>query len=154
MSKATITVEGFIANDLEVRDAGGHRVVEVSVPHTPSKKNDAGEWEDSGPTTWFSASFWNEHADELLSSVEKGALVVLTGVPELESYAKRDGSPGGKVLVKSPTIARVVRRKARSGFAKADTGTFPASAGADMGSDVWGAQAGDFPNTDSSETPF
>lgn len=115
MSKATLQVEGFIANDLQVRDAGGHRVVEVSVPHTPSKKNDAGEWEDSGPTTWFTATFWNEHADELLSSVEKGSLVILSGMPELETYAKRDGTPGAKVKIMHPTIARVVRRKGRSG---------------------------------------
>ena len=152
MSKATITVEGFIANELEIKEAGAHRVVEVSVPHTPQRKTESGEWEDSGPTTWFSASFWDEHADGVLSSVEKGALVILTGVPELESYAKRDGSPGGKVLVKSPTIARVARRNARSGFAKADTGVFPASVGSDMGSDVWGAQAGDSSYADS--TPF
>ena len=146
MSKATITIEGFIANELEVRNAGEHRVVDVSVPHTPSKRNESGEWEDSGPTTWFSATFWNEHADELLSSVEKGSLVILSGMPELETYAKRDGTPGGKVKVMHPVIARVVRRPKRGGGASAgDSWAASAPADSEASGGVWGG--GD-------ETPF
>lgn len=111
MSNATITVTGFVANDLEIRQAGEHRVVEVSVPHTPRRFDKTrNEWVDSGDTTWFSATFWNEHAERILTHVEKGRMVTVTGMPDLEVYAKRDGTPGGKVKVTNPEISVVVRR--------------------------------------------
>lgn len=113
MSKAAVTIEAFVANELTIRTAGDHRVVDVSLPHTPSRKNDRGEWEDAGPTTWYQATFWDEHADAILNSIEKGSLVTVSGFPELEVYEKRDGTPGGKVLVKFPTLAVVVRKPKR-----------------------------------------
>jgi single-stranded DNA-binding protein len=137
MSKAAITVEAFVANELEVRDAGGHRVVDVSLPHTPSRKNaQTGEWEDAGPTTWFSATFWDEHADEVLRSVQKGSYVIVSGFPEVEAYKKRDGEPGAKITIKFPTLAAVIRRPARN--VSATTSGAPAAAGAD---DVWNTPA-------------
>lgn len=111
MSSAEITVTGFVANDLEVRQAGEHRVVEVSIPHTPRKFDKArNEWVDAGETTWFQGTFWNDHATAVLTSLEKGSLVTMTGTAELEVYSKRDGTPGGKVKVTNPEIAVVVRR--------------------------------------------
>lgn len=111
MSKAEITVEGFVANDLEIRDAGSHRVVEVTVAHTPRKLDkDSGQWVDAGDTLWVSAAFWNEHASTVLVSVEKGDLVSLSGSVEVEAFLKRDGQPGAKVKVSSPVLAKVVRR--------------------------------------------
>lgn len=111
MSNATITVTGSVANDLEVRQAGEHRVVEVSVPHTPRRFDKTrNEWVDSGDTTWFQGTFWNEHGDAVLQSLEKGSLVTLAGEAQLEVYSKRDGTPGGKVKITNPEISVVVRR--------------------------------------------
>jgi len=112
MAKATLVIEGFISNDLEYRDAGSHRVVEVTVPVTPQKQVD-GKWEDSGETVWYESSFWNEHADVVTQLVEKGTLVTLTGTPELEVFTKRDGTPGAKIKLGNPTIAKVARRPKR-----------------------------------------
>lgn len=114
MSEAAVTVTGFIANELEVRNAGNYRVVDVSVPHTPRKfDKDRNEWVDAGETTWFSATFWEEHADVVLRTVEKGDLVTVSGQPDIEVYVKRDGNPGGKVKISNPQIAKVVRRPKR-----------------------------------------
>lgn len=113
MSKAAITVEAFVANELQIRDAGGHRVLDVSLPHTPSKKDDNGQWVDAGPTTWYQATFWDEHADVVLRTIEKSSLVTVSGFPEIEVYSRTDGTPGGKVLIKYPTLAVIVRRPKR-----------------------------------------
>lgn len=114
MSTATITVEAFVANELEVRQAGDHRVVDVSLPHTPRKFDKSrNEWVDAGDTVWFQATFWDEHVEPILQAVEKGSLVTVTGTPELEAYAKRDGTPGAKIKLAFPTIAVVVRRPRR-----------------------------------------
>jgi single-strand DNA-binding protein len=138
MSKAAITVEAFVANELNIREAGGHRVLDVSLPHTPSKKDDQGQWVDAGPTTWYQATFWDEHADVVLRTIEKGSLVTVSGFPEIEVYSRTDGTPGGKVLIKYPTLAVVVRRPKQG----ASVETPPA------GDDVW-SQPG---STD--DTPF
>jgi len=152
MSRATLTIEGFVAKDIEFRDAGTHRVVEVVVPVTPSKKDDSGKWVDTGDTVWYRASFWDEHADVLSGLVQKGSLVTMTGGVELEVYMKRDQTPGAKVKLSFPTIAVVVRRPKRGEVRPQQTEQWAESAPAEpaSGGDVWNAPAGGF----NDETPF
>jgi single-stranded DNA-binding protein len=114
MSSSAITVEGFVSHDLTVRNAGTHRVVDVTVPVTPSRKVD-GEWvEDRDKTVWYEATFWDEHADAVLDTVQKGSLVILSGVPELEVFKRANGEPGAKIKIGTfPTLSAVVRRPKR-----------------------------------------
>lgn len=109
MTKADITVEGFISNELGIREAGSHRILDVTVPHNPQKLVD-GKWVDDGDTVWFQASFWNDHGDAVLRAVEKGSLVALSGSVKLEVFKRTNGDAGGRVIVSNPTIAVVVRR--------------------------------------------
>lgn len=109
MSKAIVTVEGFISNELSLREAAGKNVLDVTVPVTPQKKTDNG-WEDSGDTVWYKATFWEDLATAVLMSVEKGALVSLTGTPRVDIYTKADGSTSVSVVVSNPQIARIVRK--------------------------------------------
>lgn len=157
MSEAVIQIEGFIANELSVRNAGEHRVVDVSVPHTPRKFNkDSGQYENAGETTWYRASFWNEHADAVLISVGKGTLVHLTGGLVAKTYTKNDGSTGVNLELVFPTIAAVVRKPKRGGTAgspaasqgQSDQWATPAAPSA-SGGDVWNA-----PGSFNDETPF
>jgi single-stranded DNA-binding protein len=126
VSSAAFTVQGFIASELTVRDAGSHRVVDVVVPYTRRRRDPDGTWRDLGTALWVAASFWDEHADVVLQSCGKGTLVVLAGDPELELYTRRDGQPGGKLRLHQPTLSVVVRRPA--------AGTAPAPA---VGSGAW-----------------
>lgn len=114
MSKATINIEGFVASDPELRDAQGKSVVNVDVPHTPRKRNQQGDWEDAGPTTWFQATFWEELAPVIAQTVRKGTLVRIEGMPELNVYQKQDGSTGASVRIKGATLS-VVARAPREG---------------------------------------
>jgi single-strand DNA-binding protein len=151
MSKAAITVEAFVANELSIRTAGQHRVLDVSLPHTPSKKNDRGEWEDAGPTTWYQATFWDGHADIVLGTIQKGSLVTVSGFPEIEVYRKNDGEPGGKVRINFPTLAVVVR-KPKAGQSTQPTEEPWATSGPGQtagGDDVWNT-----PGNYNDETPF
>lgn len=153
MSKAAIAVEGFVSNELEVRSAGTHRVVEVSVPHTPSKQVD-GQWvNEDDKTVWFSATFWDDHADAVLDSVQKGSLVALSGSVELEVYAKRDGLPGGKIKIANPVIARVVRKPKRGESAPAEA--WSSATSTDVAQEDW-AQPGyvEVPFPESDSVPF
>ena len=133
MDKAQITVEGFIANDLEARTAGSHTVVSVSVPVTPSRRDESGNWvHEDEKTVWYEASFWDEHGATVARMAQKGTLVILTGTPELEVYTKRDGTPGAKIVVgKFPMLSVVARRPKRGeagagGANSATPGNYPA----------------------------
>ena len=152
MARANIQIEGFISNDLSIRDSGGKSVVDVTIPVTPSKKVN-GEWvEEKDKTVWFEATFWDEHADVLSGLVQKGSLVTMTGGVELEVYMKRDQTPGAKVKLSFPTIAVVVRRPKRGEVRPQQTEQWAESAPAEpaSGGDVWNAPAGGF----NDETPF
>ena len=150
MSKASISIEGYISNELTMREVTGHRVLDVSVPHTPSKFNEQTKvWEDNGPTTWYRATFWDEHADAVLQSVEKGSLVTLTGGQKIDLYQKKDGTWAANVTLVWPVIAAVVRKPKRgdSGPPQEQWATTPPAT--ETSGDVWNQPTGF-----DAETPF
>lgn len=108
MSKATITVEGFVTKDPEMRQAAGKNVIAVDIAHTPRKK-EGNEWVDAGDTLWFQASFWDREAQPIMDAVRKGTLVTVTGQPELNVYQKQDGTPGVSVRIKFGTLGIIPR---------------------------------------------
>jgi single-strand DNA-binding protein len=136
MSKATITVEGFVTKDPETRQAAGKNVIAVDIAHTPRKK-DGDQWVDAGDTIWFQASFWDRDVAPIAASVRKGTLVTVTGQPELNVYQKNDGTPGVSVRIKFGTLGIIPRADAQQGR------TQPNSAQ----SDAWGAPAASGPQT-------
>lgn len=113
MSKATITVEGFVTKDPEMRQAAGKNVVAVDIAHTPRKK-EGNDWVDAGDTIWFQASFWDRDAQPIMDAVRKGTLVTVTGQPELNVYSKNDGAPGVSVRIKFGTLGIIPRETSNS----------------------------------------
>lgn len=116
MSKATTTIEGFVSKDPETKDVNGHRVVEVTVPHTPRRQNkQTREWEDAGDTQWWVASFWDQDGDAILASVRKGSLVTVTGQPEPRAYSKNDGTAGIALGLKFATLGVIPKAERNQG---------------------------------------
>jgi len=109
MSKATITVEGFVTKDPELRQHNGKSVIAVDIAHTPRKK-DGDQWVDAGETIWFQASFWEKDAEAIAATVHKSTLVTVTGQPELNVYSKQDGTPGVSVRIKFGTLGIIPRQ--------------------------------------------
>jgi len=152
MARATLTIEGFVATELQERAAGTHRVVEVIVPVTPSRQVN-GQWvEEKEGTVWYQATFWDEHVDAVLATVGKGSLVTITGTPKLEVYLKKDQTPGAKITFAFPQIATIVRKPKR-GEVRPEQGNDEPWAGTPMaantGGDVWNT-----PGNFSEDTPF
>jgi single-strand DNA-binding protein len=116
MSKATISVEGFVTKDPEMRQVNGKNVIAVDIAHTPRKK-DGDQWVDAGETMWFQASFWDRDAQPIASSVRKGTLVTVTGIPELNVYSKNDGTPGVSVRIKFGTLGIIPREAQTAAYA-------------------------------------
>lgn len=148
MAKATLTIEGFAAKDPETRSVTGHTITEVSIPVTPQKKNQQGEWEDTGTTVWYKVPFWDEHGESIGELVRKGTLVTVTGIPKLDLYVK-DGNAAGSIVLDFATLAVVARKPKR--------GDRPAPAEEPWAASAPDAPAGDVWNTPGSyndETPF
>lgn len=124
MSKATISVEGFVARDPELRQVNGKAVVAVDVAHTPRKK-DGNDWADAGPTIWFQASFWERDAQAIAATVRKGSLVTVTGQPELNVYEKQDGTSGVSVRIKFGTLGVNPRENAQQPASAPNTAPQP-----------------------------
>lgn len=153
MSKLAISVDGYIANDLTIRNVTGHRVVDISVPHTP-RKQDGSNWVDAGPTEWFRATFWDEHADAVLLSVQKKSLVTITGGLKASTYAKNDGTTAVTLEITFPVLSVVVPRPKRGeaaqgvGPVEEPWSSSPPSESAS--GDVWNQPGGSY----SDESPF
>lgn len=121
MSRATGIIEGFVAVDPRVNQTqSGKQVANVTVAHTPRRFNkQANEWVDNGPTTWFEATVWNEAADLVAQTIQKGDVVRIVGDLVAEEYQRNDGSTGHKVTVRSASVALVEKGKSKSGQAGA-----------------------------------
>ena len=120
MSRATITVEGFVTKDPELRQHNGKSVIAVDIAHTPRKK-DGDQWVDAGETIWFQASFWEKDAEAIASSVRKSTLVTVTGQPDLNVYTKSDGTPGVSVRIKFGTLGIIPREPQSAAYAPNNT---------------------------------
>jgi single stranded DNA-binding protein len=131
MSKASITVEGFVTKDPELRQHNGKSVLAVDIAHTPRKK-DGDQWVDAGETLWFQASFWERDADAIAASVRKGTLVTVTGQPDLNVYQRQDGNPGVSVRIKFGTLGIIPRQDRQQ----------PTSAPNTAGQPQWDTQSG------------
>ena len=122
MSKAAISVEGFVATEPKTREAGSHTVIDITVPVTPQKFSD-GKWEDTGETVWYRASFWDEPVPAILTQVDKGSLVSITGDGiKTQTY----GDPVKvSVEITNPQIALVIRRPRKSSPAPVESWATP-----------------------------
>lgn len=156
MSKATVTIEGFVSKDPETKDANGRRVVEVTVPHTPRRLNkQSNQWEDAGETQWWVASFWDAAGDAILRDVRKGSLVTVTGQPSPRAYAKNDGSAAVSLEIRFATLGVIPRSESNSAGAGGSGGQRASvdepwsTPVANVGADAWSA-----PGAYSDDSPF
>ena len=152
MSKATITVEGFVTKDPEIRQAAGKPVVSIDVAHTPRKK-DGDHWVDAGDTIWFQAAFWERDAQPVAEAIVKGTLVTITGMPELNTYTKQDGTTAVTIRIKGATIG-VIPRASRDQVAGQQTTWQQPSAPQQPARGQYGAQGADAWAASGDETPF
>ncbi len=149
MSKAVLTVEGYLSKDAQLaRTNSGDAYLNLSVAHTPRKKNrDTGEWEDAGDTLWVQFTLWREDAEVFAPYAVKGTLVRVEGEPQLQAW-EAIGKSGVNLELRFPR-ASIVPRQARDrgqGARSAPTGDpWATPAVSDAQADAWASD---------SEAPF
>jgi single-strand DNA-binding protein len=52
------------------------------------------------PTQWIDCTLWGTRAEKLADYLKKGTLIEIIGEPHVETFEKRDGSPGWKLAVR------------------------------------------------------
>ena len=87
-----VTVVGNLTGDPELRfTPSGAAVVNFTVASTPrTYDRNANEWKD-GETLFMRCSIWREPAENIASSLHKGARVIVVGSLVSRSYQDREG---------------------------------------------------------------
>lgn len=86
-----------LGRDAELKyTAGGKAVANLSLAFNYGMRDPNTKEQ---PTQWIDASLWNERAEKLAQYLTKGkqVYVILTD-PHIETYEKRDGSSGAKIV--------------------------------------------------------
>lgn len=141
MSRATVTIDGYLSKDPELRRTQqGKAVLQLSVPHQRSKRNQDGSYENQGETTWWQATLWEDQAEQYAPLLKKGTHVLITGVPEISGYQKQDGTTGIRSEVLFPAVGVIPRAQQRQQQAPAESwGQQPQGGGQSAG---WGQPQG------------
>lgn len=92
--QALIEMDGYLSKDGELRYTRDNRaVLGMSMAFTRRKRNQAGEWEDAGPSLWAQFALWDDAAEANADRLVKGTPVHVKGIPELRTWEK-DGRHG------------------------------------------------------------
>ena len=97
---ATVTLRARTTREAELRYApSGKAVTELNLAENHRRKNQSGEWEDSG-TTWWRGKAFGRTAEAIAEAVtSKGVSLLLSGRSETEEWEKRDGSKGTTLVL-------------------------------------------------------
>lgn len=99
------TISGNVGKVQEPRTTrSGKPMVSFSVAST-YKPKDGGE----GQTTWVDVVCFDEQADTVAQTLKKGDRVVVTGRLALETYTKKDGTPGSSLRLMADEVGKSLR---------------------------------------------
>lgn len=89
MNVISISVEGNIGSDPELKVFKDDTLATFSLAHTPRTKVN-GQWED-GTTMWFKVTFWNTKSDSVLDNLKKGDKIRVDGKLTQSNYTNKAG---------------------------------------------------------------
>ena len=116
-----------IGNEPVVRfTPAGKPALQLSLAYQYGRKNDQGEY----PTQWVDATMWGERTEKLAPRLKKGdrIYVELRDI-HMDSFTRRDGSPGSNIKATIEKIEFVELRKQehRQDFQQQSSGSAPMS---------------------------
>ena len=120
-----ITVTGMIAEPALRYTPQNKAVLEVRINATASQRSkQTNQWEDIGSPLWVGVTFWEDEATHLANILSKGSRVTVEGVLVNETFEKRDGGEGSKLVVRFPKFLGVIPKQPRGGSQQANTASF------------------------------
>lgn len=118
----TATVTGNLGKQPELKvTRSGKNMCSFSVASTYKKEGQEGQ------TTWVDVVCFDEQADMVSQTLQKGDRVVVTGRLSLETYQKKDGSQGTSLRLMADEVGRSLRwtgKRQTVGAGEGDFGGF------------------------------
>lgn len=103
-NETTVTLQGRVGGDVQLRSAGGTPVTTFRVACTPRRKDrETGDWAD-GPTQWYSVSAWRWLAEHCAESLRRGDAVIVHGRIDMRTYVNKAGVETLDVRVEAVTV--------------------------------------------------
>jgi len=109
MNEATVTLQGWVGNDVVHRETTSGAVANFRIGSTPRVRKRSGEWVD-GQTSWFSVSCWRGLADNVRDSVRKGEPVIVHGRLRTDVWEREDGQSSTTYVVEAIYVGHDLTR--------------------------------------------
>ncbi len=109
MNEAFVTLQGWVGNDVVLRETKDGSVANFRVGSTPRIRRRDGSWVD-GPTSWFSVSCWRGLAENVAESVKKGDPVVVHGRLRADVWERQDGQSSTTYVVDAQHVGHDLAR--------------------------------------------
>ena len=120
-----VTVTGMIAEPALRYTPQNKAVLEVRINATASQRSkQTNQWEDIGSPLWVGVTFWEDEATHLANILSKGSRVTVEGVLVNETFEKRDGGEGSKLVVRFPKFLGVIPKRNAKPIQQASTASF------------------------------
>jgi single-strand DNA-binding protein len=116
MNESYVTLQGWVGNDVDVRDVGDTQCASFRVGSTP-RYNRGGVWSD-GETCWFTVNCWRSLGRNVADSVRKGDAVIVHGRVKVDVWEREDQPPSVSWIVDATFVGHDLT-KGTSVFVKA-----------------------------------
>jgi single-strand DNA-binding protein len=108
MNETYVTLQGWVGNDVDVRDVGETQCASFRVGSTP-RFNRGGTWVD-GETSWFTVNCWRGLGRNVAESVHKGDAVVVHGRVKVDVWEREGQPPSVSWIVEATSVGHDLSR--------------------------------------------
>lgn len=165
MAENTVTLIGNVTRDPEVRfTPNGAAVAEFGLAVNRRWQNrQTNEWEEQ--VSFFDVKVWQDQAENVADSIQKGMRAIVTGRLEQRSWETDSGDKRSKIEVVADEVApslkwakaqvtKVYKDDQQGGGSRRSSGSGGGGRSQSSGSSGGGRQAAAFDDFDDSEEPF
>ena len=114
---------GNLGKDCVVNTVNGKNVINFTVAHTEKYKDNQGNQQEK--TTWVDCAYWLDKT-AIAQYLTKGKQVYVEGQPEVRSFQRNDGTPGGSLSMRVRDI-QLLGGRGEGGSAPAYSGSSASS---------------------------
>lgn len=119
MNETYVTLQGWVGNEVDVRDVGDTQCVSFRVGSTPRYLK-GGAWHD-GQTSWYTVNCWRGLGRNVAESIRKGDAVVVHGRVRVDVWEREEQPPSVSWIVEATFVGHDLNR-GTSFFVKAARG--------------------------------
>ncbi|WP_182524143.1 single-stranded DNA-binding protein [Nocardioides dongkuii] len=110
MTDTFVTVQGWLGNDVQVRQAGDAQVASFRLGCTPRRfHRRTGAWVD-GPTQWYTVDAWRALGENCRDSLRRGDPVVVHGRLEARVWTNSAGAEVTTMVLEAASVGHDLAR--------------------------------------------